>query len=160
VDSGFGNSIYWSLPVVTTIIHFTTLQRINQILYLLSSVFRTALPGRRIFTSVFLAPCWTLDSGTLLTILCVSVSASASPVNSVSHPLKRVFRELNTEHLIEGLSLSVVTKTTPPLCRKRLRRCENNCLLTRYNVNACVQCLGNNSSIPAVRHSVTVLISN
>jgi hypothetical protein len=24
VDSGFGNSIYWTLPVVTIIIHFTT----------------------------------------------------------------------------------------------------------------------------------------
>jgi hypothetical protein len=24
--SGFGNSIYWTLPVVTTVIHFTTLQ--------------------------------------------------------------------------------------------------------------------------------------
>jgi hypothetical protein len=73
VDSGCGNSIYWTLPVVTTSIHVTTLQHINQRLCLLSSVFRTALPGRRNFTSVFLAPCWTLDSGTLLTL---SVSAS------------------------------------------------------------------------------------
>jgi hypothetical protein len=72
---GCGNSIYWTLPVITTVIHFTTLQRINQRLYLLSSVFLTALPGRRIFTSVSLAPCWTLDSGALLT-LSVSVSAS------------------------------------------------------------------------------------
>jgi hypothetical protein len=47
VDAGFGNSIYWTLPVVTTIIHFTTLQHINQRLYLLSSVFRTVLPGTR-----------------------------------------------------------------------------------------------------------------
>jgi hypothetical protein len=60
VDYGFGNSINWTLSVVTTIIHFTTLQHKNQILYLLSSVFPTAFPGRRIFTSVFLA---TLISG-------------------------------------------------------------------------------------------------
>jgi hypothetical protein len=30
VDSGFGNSIYWTLPVATTVIHFTTLWHINQ----------------------------------------------------------------------------------------------------------------------------------
>jgi hypothetical protein len=29
MDSGFGNAIYWTLPVVTTIIHFTTLHHIN-----------------------------------------------------------------------------------------------------------------------------------
>jgi hypothetical protein len=68
VDSGFGNSICWTLPIVATIIHFTTLQHINKRLYLLNSVFHTALPGRRVFTSVFLAPCRTLDSGTLLSL--------------------------------------------------------------------------------------------
>jgi hypothetical protein len=30
VDSGFGNSIYWNVTVVTIIIHFTTLHHINQ----------------------------------------------------------------------------------------------------------------------------------
>jgi hypothetical protein len=30
VNSGCGNSIYWILPFVTTIIHFTTLKHINQ----------------------------------------------------------------------------------------------------------------------------------
>jgi hypothetical protein len=30
MDSGFGNSIYWILTVITTFIHFTTLQHINQ----------------------------------------------------------------------------------------------------------------------------------
>jgi hypothetical protein len=30
MDSRFGNSIYWTLAAVTTIIHFTTLQHINQ----------------------------------------------------------------------------------------------------------------------------------
>jgi hypothetical protein len=79
VDSGFGNSIYWTLPVVPTIIHFTILQHMNQRLRLLSSVLRTALPGRRIFTSVFLAPCRTLDSGTLLTS-CLHLSVSSSKV--------------------------------------------------------------------------------
>jgi hypothetical protein len=39
MDSGFGNSIYWTLPVVTTIIHFTTSQHINQRL-----VFSVCLP--------------------------------------------------------------------------------------------------------------------
>jgi hypothetical protein len=53
---------------VTTVIQFTTSRHINQRLSLLSSAFRTALPGRWIFTSVFLAPCWTLDCGTLLTL--------------------------------------------------------------------------------------------
>jgi hypothetical protein len=36
------------------------------------------------------------------------------------HLLKTVFRVLNRRHLIEGLSLSVVTKTTHLLCRKSL----------------------------------------
>jgi hypothetical protein len=30
MDSGFGNPIYWTLPVLSTIIHFTTLQHTNQ----------------------------------------------------------------------------------------------------------------------------------
>jgi hypothetical protein len=36
------------------------------------------------------------------------------------HLLKRVFRQPSREHLVEGFGLSVVTKTTSPLCRKRL----------------------------------------
>jgi hypothetical protein len=36
------------------------------------------------------------------------------------HLLKIVFRRLSREHLAEGFGLSVVTKTTPPLPRKRL----------------------------------------
>jgi hypothetical protein len=34
--------------------------------------------------------------------------------------LKTVFRQPSREHLVEGFGLPVVTKTTPPLCRKRL----------------------------------------
>jgi hypothetical protein len=36
------------------------------------------------------------------------------------HLLKTVFRQPSREHLVEGLGLSIVTKTTPPLCSKRL----------------------------------------
>jgi hypothetical protein len=36
------------------------------------------------------------------------------------HLLKTVFRQPSREHFIEGFSLFVVTKMTPPLCRKRL----------------------------------------
>jgi hypothetical protein len=51
-----------------------------------------------------------LNSGTPLTL---SVSASILlSISSVSHPLKRVLRELNGKHLIEGSSLSVVMQMT------------------------------------------------
>jgi hypothetical protein len=35
---------------------------------------------------------------------------------------------------------------------------ENNCLPSRYNVNASVRCLGNYSSIPAFRHCITIFM--
>jgi hypothetical protein len=83
VDSGFGNSIYWTLPVATTITHLKTLQEVNQELYLLSSGFRTALPGSRIFISVFLshAEMWTPG----LSLLWVSSSQSQSYVATDGH---------------------------------------------------------------------------
>jgi hypothetical protein len=147
VDSGFGNSIYWTLPVVTTIIHFTALHHIKERLYLLSSVFRTALPDRRTFASVF---CTVLLLALLSYCLSVCLHVSAS---SVSHPLKRVLGQQSWEQLIEGLSLSGFTKRH--LCcagNVWLRCCENNCLPSRYNGNASVRCLGNDPSIPALRH--------
>jgi hypothetical protein len=58
---------------------------------------------------------WTLELSLLCLYLCLHLS-----VSSVSHPLKRVLPRLNRGHLIEGLSLSVFTKRTPPLCRKHL----------------------------------------
>jgi hypothetical protein len=82
VDSGFCDWIYWTSPVVTTIIHFKTLQRTNQRLYPLSSLFRTALPGTRIFTSVFLARCFVLS---VFHNLPYSVYLSASVSQSQSY---------------------------------------------------------------------------
>jgi hypothetical protein len=36
------------------------------------------------------------------------------------HLLKTIFRQPSREHLVEGFGLSVVMKTTPPLCREHL----------------------------------------
>jgi hypothetical protein len=80
VNSRFGNSIYWTLPIVTTVIHFTDLQHINQ--RLVSSV-------RYHFRFVTLS---------------VSVSPSLSfLLKALSHPLTTVLYELNKGHLIKQL---------------------------------------------------------
>jgi hypothetical protein len=55
-----------------------------------------------------------------LYLLCVCICLALSGLKSTSNPLKTVLRRLSRDHLIEGFCLSVVTKTTPPLCRKRL----------------------------------------
>jgi hypothetical protein len=70
------NSIYWTLPVVTTVIHFTTLQHINQRLYLLSSVYRTTLPGRQIIFTCLLGSM--LNSGLRNSPYSLSISESQS----------------------------------------------------------------------------------
>jgi hypothetical protein len=61
VDSGFGNSIYWTLPVVTTIIHFTTLQHINQTCLLcpvsLQTSYSVCLPVSLFCVSISLPLC-------------------------------------------------------------------------------------------------------
>jgi hypothetical protein len=92
VYSGFGNSINWTLPVLTTIIHFTNLQYLNQspVFWVRYSV--TVLPSRRIFTSVFSAPCRTRGSGTLLSLsvsMCkLSRSLSLMLRPTVSRPVR------------------------------------------------------------------------
>jgi hypothetical protein len=117
MHSGFVNSIYWTLPVVTTIIHFTTVQHINQRLYLLSSVFRTALPDRRIFTSYFsclpmsLSSVSGLLSSSLLTVLTV---CRLSPLNCsylYLHLLKADFRQPSREDLVKPFNLTVSDTT-------------------------------------------------
>jgi hypothetical protein len=133
VDSGFGNSIYWTLPVVTTIIHFTSLQHTNQTCLFspvsLQTSYLNCPP-----VSLFTLP---LCHVTFLICICVffltySQSESESEllydwwftanqfVLASASVFKTVFSRPSREHLIEGLSLSVVTKTTPPLCTKRL----------------------------------------
>jgi hypothetical protein len=63
-----------------------TLQHINQRLHLLSLIFRTALPGRRILTSVFLSLCWTLDSGIFLSLsLSLSLSLCLSESSRIEY---------------------------------------------------------------------------
>jgi hypothetical protein len=47
-------------------------------------------------------------------------SDSSFPTLNCPYLLKTVFRQPSRKHLVEGFGLSVVTKTTPPLCRKRL----------------------------------------
>jgi hypothetical protein len=54
-------------------------------------------------------------------------------VKSYVHLLKTVFRQPSREHLVEWFGLSVVTKTTPPFCKKRLSRYA----LSRERVYSC-----------------------
>jgi hypothetical protein len=92
------------------------------------------------FTSYLIVPILAIS---LLTV-CLSIldwlscsSGSSSPSLNCSylclHLLKTVFRQQSREHFVEGFSLSVVTKTTLPLCRKRLsmyalsRECVYSC---------------------------------
>jgi hypothetical protein len=87
MDSGFGNSIYWTLPPVTIIIHLTTHK-----------------PETCLLRPVSLQASYFLSYS--VTFLCLNLSLSLSLslcVSSVSHPLKTVLRELNRAHLIEGL---------------------------------------------------------
>jgi hypothetical protein len=67
-----------------------------------------------------------------------------------THLLKAVFRRLIREHLIEGLSLSFVMKTTKQHLRCAgnlcLCCCENKCFSSRYNGNDSVRCLRNDVS--------------
>jgi hypothetical protein len=79
VDSGFGDSIYWTLPVVTTIIHPL-------------DNFATHKADRFHLTRPISSSCAT--SVTPSVFLCVS---------SVSHPPNTVLHELNREHLVAGL---------------------------------------------------------
>jgi hypothetical protein len=65
----------------------------------------------------------------LLALICSAVLALNSLTVSVCvcNSLRQVFRQPSREHLDEGFDLSVVTKTTLPLCRKLLcMRCRVN----------------------------------
>jgi hypothetical protein len=64
-----------------------------------------------------LTVCRLLTDSPILQIILLQLFNSSS---LCLHLLKTVFRQLSREHLVEGFGLSVVTKTTPPLCRKRL----------------------------------------
>jgi hypothetical protein len=124
---------YWS-PLA---FHFLSTRSI------LSSVFRTALPGRRI--SLLSSWLYAWSSVPLLFYslsLCLHLS-----VSSASHPLKAVLRELN--------------KGTPyrrfRLPCKTISGCyENSSVPSRYNGHAFVRCLGNYSCIPS-QHILIVI---
>jgi hypothetical protein len=116
VDFGIGSSIYWTLPVVATIIHFTTLQHINQRLVFSVRYHFRLLPVTLFTLSLFLYLVSFLTGLYLYLYVYVSVSLSVCicicmclylclhlSVSSVSHPLKTVLSELNRERLIEGL---------------------------------------------------------
>jgi hypothetical protein len=70
VDSGFGNSIYWTLPVVSTIIHFTTNQ--NSISWFRYSVLPFLANESSLLSSWLHAKLWTPE----LSLLSVSQSQS------------------------------------------------------------------------------------
>jgi hypothetical protein len=73
--------------------------------------------------SLLLTDCFALQI-VLLPLLTVPICVCSS---------LRVFRQASREHLVEGFGLSVVTKTTPPLCRQRL----SICALSRERVYNC-----------------------
>jgi hypothetical protein len=91
---------------------------------------------QKLQTSLLASGCFWFNCTLLLLVIlsyCLSLCRHLC-VSSVSYPLKRVLREPSREHLIEGLSLSVVTKTTPPFCRKHLstllfEQCLSGCWL-------------------------------
>jgi hypothetical protein len=132
VDSGFGNSIYWTLPVVTTIIHFITLQHINE--RLLPSVW---YDFRLLTKSVFLCHFFTLY---------VSVSPFLLVCNLPVTLLKQFFANSTANTLSNSWDVMQIIA----FCY------ENNCLPSRYNGNTSLRCLGNDSSVPAFRHFVTI----
>jgi hypothetical protein len=79
-------------------------------------------------------------------------------VSSVSHPFKTILRRLigNTlsKDWVYPLSGKWHLSCAGNVC---LGWCEINCLPSRYNGNASALCLGNDPSIPAFRHFVTLL---
>jgi hypothetical protein len=99
VSYGFDRSIYWILTVTTTVIHFINLHHIN----------RDLSSG-----SVSLHSLLKLSSCVTFACICLNCFYLCLQL------LQTVFRQPSREHLVEGFGLSVVTKTTPPLCRKRL----------------------------------------
>jgi hypothetical protein len=147
VDSGLGNLIYWTLSIVTTIICFTTLQHTNQGLWVRYSVLSFLADLSLLLSSWFHAELRTPDLS-LLSLLCLHLS-------------------LLRQSLVKWVRNTLSTGWVYPLSRKRHLRCagnvclgccENNCLPSRYNGNACVACQGNDPSIPAYRHFVIIYI--
>jgi hypothetical protein len=80
------------------------------------------------------------------------------------HFLKTVFRQPSREHLVERFGVSVVTKTTPPLCRKRLsiyalsRERVYNCHLDNDTGNLVTEQLSSNGRPLRFRYSDTLLL--
>jgi hypothetical protein len=148
VHSGFGNSIYQILPFVTTVIHFTTLQHINQRLWVCYSILLFVADESSLLSSWLHAELWTPELSLVSLYLCLHLSAI---------PLRGFFADWIDSIWSKGFVY--------PLSRKRqlryagnvcLRCCENNCLPSRYNGNTSVRCLGNDPSTSAFRHFVTL----
>jgi hypothetical protein len=132
VDSGFGNSIYWTLTVATTFIQFTTLQQTNQTFYLLSSGFRTALPDRRIFTSISICVCICLEAQSAN---CTCLHHSRRGL--LTAPSRRVdsLCSLSTERIEDNSPKSSIVT----LCSYQHVRVENvaSQLIQRYVLGSC-----------------------
>jgi hypothetical protein len=164
VDSGFTNSIYWNLPVVTTVIRFTTLQPINQRLVFWFGI-----------TSDFL-----LNLSTCVTFHFVALSVSVSPfILSLSLspcisiclqaqsaiPLRQSFANWIGDTLLKGWVVAQTIScwranrslpsrwvaTTVYLFPMKWQAVVMQTLKNRY--------LENDSSIPAFRHFVRRLFS-
>jgi hypothetical protein len=137
VDSGFGNSIYWTLPVVTTIIHFTSHKPETCLLspVSLQTSYLICLP-------VSLNHAFTLSVSVSVSSTCILLAC-----NLPLTPLRQFF----PDSVENTLSNSWVVMQTMSCCY------ENNCLPSRYDGNASVRCLRSVSSIPAFRHFVTQL---
>jgi hypothetical protein len=110
VGYGFDRSIYWIVTVISTVIHFTNLQHTHT-----RNLFSGSVSLHFLLKLSSCAPLLV----SVLTVRRLSLLDSLT-VPICLHLLKTIFRQPSREHLVEGLGLSVVTKTTPPLCRKRL----------------------------------------
>jgi hypothetical protein len=71
-------------------------------------------------SGVFLALLALICSALLLALVCFCLFLTLNCSYLCLHLFKTVFRQPSREHLVELFGLSVVTKTTPPLRRKRL----------------------------------------
>jgi hypothetical protein len=122
-----GLLIWGALSDERTGLSFTTAARPRQ-----RSHFRVRVPldSRPYFTVSDLRLPFMSPSTTCRATVEVFNPASIRDYLRLHLSLKTVFRELNRKHLIEWLSLSDITKTTPPLCRKHL-----STLPSRYNVS-------------------------
>jgi hypothetical protein len=137
MDSGFGNSIYWTLPVMTTIIHFTTLQHINRrhyVFWVRYSVMPFLADESSLLSSWLHADLWTPELSFVSCCLYLSVSSVSPSWIEQGTPYRRVRLSCKT--------ISVATRITA--------------FLVVNNGEASVRCLGNDFSVPSFRHFATL----